>query len=58
MVKRVLIVPDIEGWATDSMANGIMESLKDEFIFTKRYADDLRIPQDFEENLIIEYYSR
>ena len=38
---KVLIVPDVPGWAVDSMADGIISALSDKFIFTKRYADNI-----------------
>lgn len=38
---RVLIVPDIPGWAVESMADGIISALSDKFRFTKKFSDEL-----------------
>jgi len=40
-MKKILIVPDIPGWAVDSMCDGIISALKDRFDFTVKYSDKM-----------------
>jgi hypothetical protein len=45
-MKKILIVPDISGWAIESMADGIIDSLSDKFEFTKKFSDKLAKEQN------------
>lgn len=42
-MKKILIVPDIPGWVVESMAFGIIKSLKHKFNFTIKYSDELAL---------------
>lgn len=38
---NILILPDIPGWVMESIALGIIDSLKDKFNFTMKYSDEM-----------------
>lgn len=46
--SKILLIPDMPGWAFDANATQIMLELEKVYDFTKKYADDLKKQKDFD----------